>query len=422
MSTHLVHPPAIRRLRGWGALDDIRNSNCPPIRRYGLNVGDVHLLAALPAVDGVDEAYAPRRFVIDSVLVEAATAAGAELRENTSVTGLLWEDDRVVGVRCSSGGRRETLRARLVVGADGTHSRVAKAVDARTYLERPTRLASIWTYWQGSSVVDVPTWRDEHNYAFAWPTNDGAVLAGVTWPVSAFSELDRTDPRVPYLAALERMAPELAEEIRSGEQDGRWLSGSVPNFYRESSGPGWALIGDAGYSRDPATASGISDALLSADLLATNVAEHFEAPEALDRAVLTYEAARNAATRPYYEYTCDFAKLTPYPEDVLQLLGIASSQPQQAMSLTGLFSQTAAPRDFFSAANLQAILGDAPWRRTRNWRLLALRLTLGAPGPLAAPARRIGQRMLNGRLDEFGTYLARNPDPAHDLVVPRPTR
>ena len=409
LSTHLMHPPAIRRLRDWGLLDELVRSNCPPILRYGLVVEDVNLMAPLPPDDGVAEAYAPRRYVIDSILIEAATDAGAELRERTSVTGLVWEGERVVGVSGTSNGRNFTERAHLVVGADGTHSKVAKWVGANTYNEKRTLLASIWTYWQGSSVVDVPTWRDERNYAFAWPTNDGAVLAGVTWPVADFAEIDRADPIVPYLRVLDRMAPNLAEEIRDGEQDGRWMSGSVPNFYRESSGAGWALIGDAGYSRDPATAGGITDAIRSADLLAELAVPVLHEPAALDAALLCYEAARNEVTRPFYEYTCDFAALNPYPKDVLQILRAAVALPEQASSLTGLFSQTASPHDFFSAENMNRIFEATAPESTNNWRLRVLRAVLRYRGLGAEGARALGQRMLNSRLGEFGNYLDEDP-------------
>lgn len=426
-STHLVHPPAIRRLRDWGLLDAIVQSNCPPILRYGLAVNDVELMAQLPPDDGVAEAYAPRRYVLDAILVEAAVAAGVQLRERVSVTGLLWESDRVVGVTGMSRGVAFSERARLVVGADGTHSKVAGWVGARTYDEKSPRLASIWTYWQGASVVDVPTWRDKNNYAFAWPTNDGAVLAGVAWPAEAFARLDRSDPAVRYLAVLDRMAPKLAEEIRSGERHGRWMSGSVPNFYRESSGPGWALVGDAGYSRDPATASGITDAIRSADLLAEHVTPVLHEPKALDSAVAQYELARNEATKPFYEYTCDFAALVPYSRDVLQILRAAVALPEQASALTGLFAQTVSPLDFYSAENIARILAATSPSATNDWRLRILRQTLRRRrnGSLSMPA--LAQRLLNSRLGELGDYLGthdhridRNPS-ASGLRLAEPT-
>nr|MDT0657082.1 NAD(P)/FAD-dependent oxidoreductase [Micromonospora sp. DSM 115978] len=406
LSTHLVHPPAIRRLREWGLLDELVASNCPPIREYGLKVSDVDLMAPLPPDRDVAVAYAPRRYVLDEILVRAAVKSGAEIRENTSVTGLVTDDDgTVVGVTGRSAGTTFTERARLVVGADGTNSKVAQWVGAHKYDEKPTRLTSIWTYWTGTSVTEVPTWRDADNYAFAWPTNDGAVLAGMAWRSADFEALDRSDPEALYRRAFRRMAPELAAELDTGERVGRWMSGSVPNFFRESFGPGWALVGDAGYSRDPATASGITDALRGADILAECVDRALRGQRPMSTELAAYERRRNRASRPYYEYTCDFARLDPYPRDVLQLLGAAVGEPRHATALTGLFAQTFSPLDFFSADYIGQILTGPASASLTDWRLRMLKLVAGSLAPRSRRAGTVAQTMLNSRLGEFGRYL-----------------
>ena len=131
LSTHYIHQPGIARLARWGLLDRIVASNCPPVRQLLFDVGPFALAGTPPPADGVAEAYAPRRTVLDQILVDAAVAAGAELRPHFSVQELLTDGDRVTGVRGrAAGGVAVTERAHLVIGADGVRSLVARAVQA----------------------------------------------------------------------------------------------------------------------------------------------------------------------------------------------------------------------------------------------------------------------------------------------------
>lgn len=88
ISTHWIWPPGVACLKRWGLLDRVVASNCPPIRSLGLDLGAFVLTGVLPAVEGVDEMYAPRRTVLDKLLLDAAAEAGAEVREGFAVTGL----------------------------------------------------------------------------------------------------------------------------------------------------------------------------------------------------------------------------------------------------------------------------------------------------------------------------------------------
>ncbi len=405
-STHLVHPPGVARVRDWGLLEELLASNCPPIRDYGLKTGPVDLMAPLPAYDGVDVAYAPRRYILDDILVRAAVRAGVELREQVSVTGLLRERDRVVGITGKThDGATFSDRASLVIGADGTNSRIARLVGAREYRTRAPYLSSYWTYWDGLDVTQVPSWRDEQSYGFAWPTNDGLVLAGVAWPTARFAELDRADPAIPFFGALERMDPAFAEKVHDAQQADRWLSGSVPNFFRESHGPGWALVGDASFSRDPCTATGITESLRGADLLAEEVNRALAGEVPMNRALTSYEVRRNAISLPFYEYTCDFASLRPYSPDVLQLMAAAADDPEQASALTGLFAQTTSPESFFSMENIRRILFGPQRDTITNWRLRTMRTLLSNRLPLAAARTRIAGPVVRSRLGQLGEYL-----------------
>src|SRR5688572_17064912 len=150
MSTHLAHPPAVAALARWGILEQLEATNCPPITRYKFDFGPVTISGTPQPTDGADRAYCPRRSVLDALLVEAAVAAGAELREAFTVEEILVDDGRVTGIRGhAKGGETVTERARVVVGADGKHSLVAKAVQPERYHEVAPLAPAYYAYWSG---------------------------------------------------------------------------------------------------------------------------------------------------------------------------------------------------------------------------------------------------------------------------------
>ncbi|HST04328.1 MAG TPA: FAD-dependent monooxygenase [Chloroflexia bacterium] len=143
LSTHFVQQPGIARLKRWGLLDKVIASNCPPIHALRFDVGPFALTGASPAYDGVADAYAPRRRVLDNILVEAAAQAGAELREHFTVSELLMDGDRVTGIRGhAADGVAVTERARIVIGADGMRSLVARSVQALPTMRSPASRVS----------------------------------------------------------------------------------------------------------------------------------------------------------------------------------------------------------------------------------------------------------------------------------------
>lgn len=318
LSTHYIHQPGVAHLQRWGLLDAVIASNCPPARTLTFDVGPFALVGTPPAADGVAEAYAPRRTVLDQILVEAAVAAGAELRTNFSVQELLMEGGRVVGVRGREAvGTPVTERAPIVIGADGHHSFVARAVQAPVYNERPTFTCAYYTYWDGVPVSGAELYARPDRMIIVGPTNDGQTITIVYWPVACFREV-RADVERQFMAALD-LAPGLAERVRSGRRVGRfWGTADLPNFFRRPHGPGWALVGDAGYHKDPITAQGISDAFRDADLLAETIDAGLSGRQPIHDAMAAYEARRNAAAMPSYDFTCQLATLQPPPE-MLQL-------------------------------------------------------------------------------------------------------
>src|SRR5207237_3127943 len=138
----------------------------------------------------------------------------------------------------------------------------------------------------------------------------------------------RADVEGNFRKTLE-MVPELAERVRGGRREERFVGrADLPNFFRRPYGQGWALVGDAGYHKDPYTAQGISDAFRDAELLAEALDAGFSGRRSFDAALGEYEQARNAAAMPVYEFTSQLASLQPPPPEMAQLLFALSGQPE----------------------------------------------------------------------------------------------
>jgi flavin-dependent dehydrogenase len=219
-------------------------------------------------VDGVSAAYGPRRTVLDALLVHAAVEAGAELREAFTVDEVLVEDDHITGIRGHArNGTSVKERARVVIGADGRYSMVAKTVRPARYHQRPPLAAGYYAYWSGVPTDGFEAYIRAARAVGVIPTHGGLTCVVVTWPRSEFVT-NRGDIEGSYRKALE-LAPGFAERVCVGKRETRFVgTADLPNFFHQPYGPGWALVGDAGYHRDPITAQGISDAFRGAEFLA----------------------------------------------------------------------------------------------------------------------------------------------------------
>ncbi len=357
-STHYVHQPGVARLKRWGLLDDVIASNCPPITSFHFDFGSFVLSGPPPPAEGVAEAYAPRRKVLDWILVRAAVDAGAELREGFQVEELLTEGGRVVGIRGRDrGGSTVTERARITVGADGMHSLVARAVKAAEYNTKPQLEGPYFSYWSGVQMKGFELHPGVYRAVFGWMTNDGLALVGVGFAAEQHPQV-RLDIEGSYLNAILHLAPDLAERMRDGKREERFVGGMVPNYFRKPYGPGWALVGDAGYQKDPCTAEGITDALHGAELLFEALDAGWSGRESPEEALAGYERKRNESAFPLYDFTCQLATLAPPEPEMQRLLGALRHNAEQTSRFFGLFAQTVTVPDFFSPDNMQRIFAD----------------------------------------------------------------
>jgi flavin-dependent dehydrogenase len=330
----------------------------PPIDTYAFDFGPF-TITGTPASPETRVAYAPRRTVLDKLLVDAACEAGAEVREGFTVEQLLIEDGRVIGIRGHSKvGRTITEHARVTVGADGRHSLVAGAVRPAQYHEKPKLLAAYYTYYSGLPMNGrfENYVRPERGFA-AWPTNDGLTLVIVGWPFAEF-DANRKDIEGNFLETLE-LAPSFADRVRAARREERFAGAAVSNYFRKPYGPGWALVGDAGYNKDFITAHGIQDAFRDAELCATALDETFSGSRYFDVAMGGYQATRDAQVLPMYEFTCQLATLEPPPPEMQHLLAAMRGNQEAMDGFARAVAGVISPAEFFSSENVARIFAVA---------------------------------------------------------------
>ena len=365
LSTLVIHPHGVACLERWGILDEVVASGCPPIHTYAYDFGAL-TIAGAPGTAGSPVAYAPRRFVLDEVLVRAAAAAGAVVREGAIVGEVLSEEGRVVGIRGhSKAGRTFTERATIVIGADGRYSRIAEAVGAATYHEKPIVLASYYSYWSNLPMDGrFETYvRPSRGFA-ALPTNDGLTLVIAGWPFAEF-EVNKRDLDASYRGVFE-LAPSFAERLRGATRQGRLFGATVPNFFRTPYGPGWVLVGDAGYIKDPITAQGITDAFLEAERCTAALDLALSGAGSFDDAMADYQQERDDHLLPMFEMTWNLARLAPPTAELQQLLAAIHGN-QAAMDAFVRMNAGVMPiAEFFAPEHIGPIMAAAHAATTRG--------------------------------------------------------
>jgi flavin-dependent dehydrogenase len=364
MSTHLAHPPAVSALARWGILERLEATNCPPITRYSFDFGPVTVSGSPRPANGAANAYCPRRIVLDALLVEAAVSAGAELREAFTVDEVLVDDGRVTGIRGhAKGGDMVTERAQVVVGADGKHSLVAKAVQPERYNEVPALSPAYYAYWSGLPTDSFDTYiRAESDRGWAAvPTHDDLTCVVQAWPQSQFAA-NRKDVEGNYLKTFE-LAPAFAERIQGAKRETRFVgTGDLPGFFHKPYGPGWALVGDAGYHKHPITAFGITDAFRDAEALASALDDAFAGRRPYADAMADYQRARDDEALPIFEFTCDFAKIEPPPPEMQQLFGAMQGNQEAMDDFVSVMAGTLPAPEFFGPENAGRIMAQAAAR------------------------------------------------------------
>lgn len=360
MSTHFIWQAGTARLQRWGLLDEVRKAGSPPVKKVTLDFDAFSLSGCAPCADpAAPDCFCPRRVILDKILIDAARGAGAEVREGFSVREILFEGNRVVGIRgVSTGGASVEERATIVIGADGLHSIVAHSVQAPKTIERPIVSCGYYSYWQRFPTDGAELYFRPCRTIIALPTNDRLTCVVVAAPIREFPHY-RADIEAFYLAGLE-LVPSMTARARSSRRVERFAGGAeFPNFFRRSYGSGWALVGDAGYHKDPYTAQGISDAFRDAELLTEALDEGLSGRRPLGDTLAEYERRRNEAALAEFESTCRRAAMEPPPPEMQQLFRALCGNQEQINRLIGLDGGTVSHAEFFSPENCARILSAA---------------------------------------------------------------
>jgi flavin-dependent dehydrogenase len=361
VSTHVVQPQGVAALARWGLLERLAATGCPPVHTYDFDFG-LFTISGAPGTAEAPVAYCPRRTVLDKLLVDAAVEAGAEVREGFTVEEILVEDGRVTGIKGrGKGGSTVVERASVVIGADGRHSLLAQAVRPEQYHEKPPLLAAYYTYWSGLPMKGrFETYiRPGRGFA-AIETHDGLTMVVAGWPYAEF-EANKKDIEGNYLRVL-GLVPAFAERLRGARREERFAGAALPNFFRKPYGPGWALVGDAGYHKDAITAQGISDAFRDAELCAAALDQAFGADRPFDAVMGEYQQARDQKSLPMYELTCQLATLQPPPAEMQQVLGAVHGNQAAMDAFVRMNAGTISPAQFFAPEHLGPIVAAAAQR------------------------------------------------------------
>ena len=311
VSTHGIMRAGILQLSRWGLLDRVVAAGTPPVVRSVFHYPDGdRLQVSIRPSPGVDALYGPRRTVLDRILVDAAEEAGVHVLAETTVTSLVQDETgRVSGVVAQDSiGSRRQIEAAMTVGADGLRSVVARQVGAPVLRQGRTASAVLYRY-----IDDLPAAGYEWVYgdratAGLIPTNDGATCVFVCTTPARMRQLRRSGRERAYSALLASASPTLVDRVLgAGARTPMSGWGGVPGHVRQSWGPGWALVGDAGYFKDPITAHGITDGLRDAELLADRILETLDGriPEA--EALSAYQETRDRLSSQMFEATEEVA-------------------------------------------------------------------------------------------------------------------
>jgi 2-polyprenyl-6-methoxyphenol hydroxylase-like FAD-dependent oxidoreductase len=349
LSTHALMRPGVVQLHRWGLLDEVVATGAPPVRRTVIHYGDEAVAVNIKPRSGIDAFYAPRRTVLDAVVVRAARQAGVQFLFGTTVTELRRHaTGRVVGVHGRDpSGNSLRLDAPITIGADGVRSLVARGVQATAYWQGVGSSAVVYAYFAGL---------DAEGYEWAYrpgassaliPTNGGEVNVSIIVPSVRFTEEVRPDVEAGFWNVLREANGTIAERVAQAQRTTRFRSfPGLAAYHRQAWGPGWALVGDAGAFLDPIGAHGISSALRDAELLARGVAEihHGTAPEW--QALGSYQRARDDLAQHLFEAT-DAVATYGWDLDTLRdrLMQMSAEMTKEAEALEHLDHQPLAATD-----------------------------------------------------------------------------
>jgi 2-polyprenyl-6-methoxyphenol hydroxylase-like FAD-dependent oxidoreductase len=355
LSTHTFQSPALAFLNRLGVLSAVRATGAPVVNHLDIRQEDFRARMPWPHRPGdAGGLLSVRRLLLDPILMEAARDAGAEIWTGAKVTALVKDSGRTMGVRVARNGTEQALEAGLVVGADGRDSTVARLAGSRKYNVTANERFMYWSFFTGADLGTEPTviiHRWSGNFVAALPADSGLYLV---LAVPGLSELPRfrrslEESYLEYVRRCDPVAHALLGARRAGKIFGvlRW-----EGFFREATGPGWVLAGDAGHFKDPSPAQGIQDAFRQVESLAPAILGAIgSSPSALDEALAGWARWRDEDASAYYWLAADFGK-AGVPPAVLQEIAQRLHERGKMGSFLDLLNHRSAPAEVLTPARL----------------------------------------------------------------------
>jgi flavin-dependent dehydrogenase len=353
LSTHVIFPSGVAQLARLGALERVLATGVPRCPRIMLGAEGVTVVERYRAVEGVDYSMCIPRTELDLALVETARGYGADVREHSAVTGLLWEGDRVAGVRYrSEEGTAREIRAPLVIGADGRKSTVASLVGVEEPYRGSKNGRGLAFWYMDDPKVGTPwrdvlvQWRVGQVFGMCFPCPHDRMLVLFMGPAEDIPRFQR-DAKGMWEQML-RQHRRLADRVEGATNATKLrATGDTSAYFRASSGAGWALVGDAGHFKDPVIAQGIGDALLYGRLLGECAAATLDDPRALDRALRDWEAKRDRECLPAYHWANNETRPEPVSRLTVEALRSFAAAPEQR-NVCDMFSRVRKPEKVIS--------------------------------------------------------------------------
>lgn len=360
LSTHLIHAQALAFLDRLGVMEKIRATGAPLVGRFDTRQEDLEYTTPIPQQPGDVGGFASvRRALLDPILAQAAVEAGADLRMASKVTALVEDRGRVAGVRVTQNGSETTLRARLVIGADGRNSTIASLVGARKYNLTPNERFVYWSFFEGADPGSDPASVMHHwgeRIVIGNPADSGLYQVIVAPDLRELPRFrgDLEGSFMEYARSCRPVAQALSSARRVGKIFGmlRW-----EGFFREACGPGWVLAGDAGHFKDPMPGQGMQDAFRQVDALASAIADALDGSgEDIDRALEAWGRWRDRDAAEHYWFATDMGKAgavdAVVPEIQRRLLGQGKID-----ILMNLFTHRSRPSQVFTPPRLLGATG-----------------------------------------------------------------
>jgi 2-polyprenyl-6-methoxyphenol hydroxylase-like FAD-dependent oxidoreductase len=358
LSTHVIFPTCVAELAALGALEPLLATGSPTMPDVLINHGGVDVHWNYTPVDGFNYGMCPRRTTLDNILVQTARKAGADVREATKITGLEWKAGRVSAVHWQDRrGETGTIACKLLIGADGRRSTVAELVGAKEpYRRDENGRGLVFMYVDDPYPADSPErrhlyqWRIGDTLGMYFPTCDNGGLVLFMPPreqVAAFGQdMEHWNQRVAHY-------PLLKERIAGGAPRTKLRKAADPfSYFRRSSGPGWALVGDAGHFKDPVIAQGVRDAVYYGRRLGMVAGAALDDPAWLDRRLYEWELERDKDCLISYHFALRLSLTHPVSPVELEMWKALEHDPAGSRELGDTFSRVLSAEKLLSYPHL----------------------------------------------------------------------